>query len=120
MPASHSLSICVPNRCVDGGCANLPDPSNIIDLHKFPKESDLDRKRRRNLVAFVQTKRAKSPNRSPTANSRFCSQHVQTKDFESPFTTIPASTFVSRAVLKRDVVPYNSQNSECAYSIIQL
>ena len=50
-------------------------------------------------------------------NSRLCLQHVRTKDFESPFITILGSTFVRRAVLKRDAVPYNSQNSERVYSI---
>jgi hypothetical protein len=50
----------------------------------------------------VRTKRAKW---SPAANSRLCSQHFQTEDFESPFVTIPGTDFVSRSVLRKGAVP---------------
>ena len=92
----------MPNRCVAGGCSNVPDPSQNIGLHKFPEDNDLEKKRRRLWVAFVQTKRAKW---SPAANSRLCSQHFQTEDFESPFVTIPGTDFVSRSVLRKGAVP---------------
>ena len=92
----------MPNRCVAGGCSNVPDPSQNIGLHKFPEDNDLEKKRRRLWVAFVRTKRAKW---SPTANSRLRSQHFQTEDFESPFVTIPGTDFVSRSVLREGAVP---------------
>ena len=92
----------MPNRCVAGGCSNLPDPSQSIGLHKFPDDNDLDKKRRRLWVAFVRTKCAKW---SPTANSRLCSEHFKSEYFESPFTTVPGTPFVSRALLKKDAVP---------------
>ena len=92
----------MPNRCVAAGCSNVPDPSKSIGLHKFPEDNDLEKKRRRLWVAFVRTKRAKW---SPTATSRLCSQHFKADDFESPFITIPGTTFVSRAVLKKDAIP---------------
>jgi hypothetical protein len=62
----------MPNRCVAGGCSNVPDLSRNIGLHKFPGENDLEKNRRRLWVAFLRTKRAKW---SPTATSRLCSQH---------------------------------------------
>ena len=92
----------MPNRCVAGCCSNVPDPSQNIGLHKFPEDNDLEKKRRRLWVTFVQTKRAKW---SPTANSRLCSQQFQTEDFESPFVTIPGTDFVSRSVLRKGAVP---------------
>lgn len=92
----------MPNRCVAGGCSNVPDLSRNIGLHKFPGENDLEKNRRRLWVAFVRTKRAKW---SPTATSRLCSQHFNADDFESPFIAIPGTDFVSRAVLKKDAVP---------------
>ena len=92
----------MPNRCVAGGCSNVPDLSRNIGLHKFPGENDLEKNRRRLWVAFVRTKRAKW---SPTATSRLCSQHFNADDFESPFITIPGTDFVSRTVLKKDAVP---------------
>jgi hypothetical protein len=36
----------MPNRCVAGGCSNIPDPSQNIGLHKFPEDNDLEKKRR--------------------------------------------------------------------------
>ena len=101
----------MPNRCVAGGCSNIPDPANNIGLHKFPEDNDVGKKRRRMWVAFVRTKRAKW---SPTANSRLCSQHFRADDFESPFITIPGSAFASRAVLKNNAVPtiHKTTNSE--------
>ncbi|CAB3981011.1 Transposable element P transposase [Paramuricea clavata] len=91
----------MPNRCVDGGCSNVPDPSQNIGLHKFPEDNDLEKKRQRLWVAFVRTKCAKW---SPTANFRLCSQHFQTEDFQSPFVTIPGTDFVSRSVLQKGAV----------------
>ncbi|CAB3993311.1 THAP domain-containing 2 [Paramuricea clavata] len=90
----------MPNRCVAGGCSNGPDPSQNIGFYKFPEDNDLEKKRRRLWVAFVGTKRAKW---SPTANSRLCSQHFQTEDFESPFVTIPGTDFAVRELLKENV-----------------
>ncbi|CAB4014693.1 THAP domain-containing 10 [Paramuricea clavata] len=76
---------------------------NYVQLSTFTKlNNDLEKKRRRLWVAFVRTKRAKW---SPTANSRLCSQHFQTEDFESPFVTIPGTDFVSRSVLRKGAVP---------------
>ena len=92
----------MPNRCVAGRCSYVPDHSQNIGLHKFPEDNDLEKKRRRLWVAFVRTKRAKW---SPTANSRLCSQHFQTEDFESPFVTTPGTDFVSRSVLRKGAVP---------------
>jgi hypothetical protein len=34
------------NRCVAGGCSNVPDLSSNIGLHNFPGENDLEKNRR--------------------------------------------------------------------------
>ena len=85
-------------------------PRVFTGLHKFREDNDSERKRRRLWIAFVRTKRAKW---SPTDASRICSQHFKADDFESPFIEIPATAFVSRAVLKKDAVPsIHSQKAE--------
>ena len=58
------------NRCVAGGCDNVPDKKKGISLHQFPEESD--KKRRTQWISFVCTKRAKW---SPTKYSCLCSEH---------------------------------------------
>lgn len=90
----------MPNRCVAGGCSNVPDPSRNIGLHKFPDEDD--KKRRKLWVNFVLTKRAKWV---PSATSRLCSTHFTEDCFERPFIDIPGTSFSSRATLKKDAVP---------------
>ena len=62
------------NRCVAAVCSNTPDPSKSICLHKFPKDNDSEKKRRRLWIAFLRTKRAQW---SPIDTSRLCSEHFK-------------------------------------------
>lgn len=102
----------MPFRCVAGNCSNVPDASKNIALHKFPDDDDncpSEKKRRRAWVNFVQTKRAKW---CPTKNSRLCSEHFRQEDFDSPFITIPGTSFAHRAILNKDAVPSIHKKSE--------
>ncbi|CAB4026151.1 THAP domain-containing 2, partial [Paramuricea clavata] len=65
-------------------------------------EHNLENNRQRLWVAFVWTRCAKW---SPTATSRLCSQYFNADDFESPFTRILGTDFVSPAGLKKHAVP---------------
>ena len=75
------------SRCVAGGCSNTPDPENGIFLHKIPFADDhrpVAKKRRKNWVDFVKTKRAKW---EPMSSSCVCSVHFKDADFERRFPT---------------------------------
>ena len=95
----------MPFRCVAGNCSNLPNPSKNIILHKFCYESEnypSGKKKRRVWLRFVQTKRAKW---CPTENSRLYSENFRPVDCDNPFTVIPGTSFVNRAILNKEWVP---------------
>ena len=74
-------------QCVVAGCSNDPDPENGIFLHKIPFADDhrpVAKKRRKNWVDFVKTKRAKW---EPMSSSCVCSVHFKEADFERRFPT---------------------------------
>lgn len=97
----------MPYRCVTGRCSNVPDASKNIRLHKFPKDNESEKKRRRLWANFVRTKRW-----SPTANSRLCSEHFRAEDFENRFISIPGTPFIPNTALKVDAVPSIHKNQD--------
>ncbi|KAK3711271.1 hypothetical protein QZH41_020521, partial [Actinostola sp. cb2023] len=82
----------MPYRCAVFGCSNVSDSKNSIALHKLPFEGDerpVAKKRRKQWIAFVNTKRAKW---TPTTTSRVCSAHFKPEDFSLRFPSIPGES----------------------------
>lgn len=79
----------MPNKCVVGGCSNVPNVQNGIALHNIPyfnDERSEAKKRRKKWVDYVKLKRAKW---EPTKHSVICSTHFKLDDFEIRFTILP-------------------------------
>lgn len=81
----QSRNLKMPNRCVVGGCSNVPSAKQGIALHFIPFTGDERpeaKKRRKQWVDFVRLKRAKW---DPTPSSSICSAHFPKEDFTERF-----------------------------------
>lgn len=75
----------MPDKCVVFGCNNKPSKAEGISLHPIPFEGADEpqkRKRRKQWVDFVKSKRA---HWEPTKYSAVCSKHFREEDYEVMF-----------------------------------
>ncbi len=78
----------MPNRCVAANCSNFPDVKQGIVLHAIPfygSENPIAKKRRRQWINFVKSKRA---HWEPTSASKICSAHFKPEDYMRRFFVI--------------------------------